>query len=347
MWLKGTVLYRHNSNAVRLSSRQGAVVALLVVAGLTLACGSAGGQTEVAPTPTASLNHATATAVTMASEPTAAPGSEVRVGTPTPAPSATPSAIPATATPPPTATPLAEAPTEGIRVGQHPYSTTVQVSGGGTTRSVVVNYLLYLPPDYGQDRAQRWPLILFLHGQLEWGNDPRLLVREGLPKHLAQGQGLPAIVASPQSPEGQRWWPRAEIVGAFLDYIETHYAVDPNRVYLTGISMGAYGAWAVAMRYPQRFAALVPIAGGADYLPTSDDIPKEICQLKEVPTWVFHGRMDNNVPYTASVKAVQALQDCGGNVRFTLYPDAAHSDAWERTYADAELYQWLFAQERK
>jgi len=216
---------------------------------------------------------------------------------------------------------------------------------GSITRTVPVNYLLYLPPAYEQDAQQKWPLILFLHGQLEWGDDPALLTRQGVPKLLAEGRNLPAIVVSPQTPEGQRWWPRTAILNAFLDRIAATYAVDPSRVYLTGISMGGYGAWALAIEYPQRFAAVVPIAGGADY--NSDDVPPEICGLRDVPTWAFHGEQDLNVPYTESVNAVQALQDCGGNVRLTLYPDAAHVEAWERAYADEELWSWLFAQKRE
>ena len=213
------------------------------------------------------------------------------------------------------------------------------------TQTVAVNYLLYLPKGYGRDVPQKWPLILFLHGQLEWGDDPTLLTRQGVPKLLDEGEELPAIVVSPQTPQGKRWWPRTAILGAFLDRIEATYAVDPQRVYLTGISMGGYGAWALAMRYPQRFASMVPIAGGADF--NTEDIPQEICELRDVPTWAFHGELDLNVPYTESVNAVQALQSCGGDARLTLYPDAAHVEAWEQAYADDELWARLFAQRRE
>jgi len=258
----------------------------------------------------------------------------------------TPTTVPPTATPQPSATPtLAPSPTRAMPVGQRPSSTTVEVQEtGGITRTVAVNYLLYLPADYGRDPQQRWPLILFLHGQLEWGDDPTILTRQGVPKLLDRGQQLPAVVVSPQTPEGQRWWPRAAILGAFLDRIEATYTVDPQRVYLTGISMGGYGAWALAMRYPRRFAALVPIAGGADF--NSDGVPAGICELKDVPTWAFHGQMDLNVPYTESVDAVEALRACGGDARVTLYPDAAHVESWEQAYADPELWTWLFAQQR-
>lgn len=262
-------------------------------------------------------------------------------------PTERPTAIPPTATAQPSCTPTAASgPTAtAVPLGQHPYSTTVEVRETGSVTPVPVNYLLYLPRDYGRDVQQKWPLILFLHGQLEWGDDPTLLTRQGVPKMLDEGEELPAIVVSPQTPEGRRWWPRTAILNAFLDRIVATYAVDPQRIYLTGISMGGYGAWALAINYPQRFAALVPIAGGADY--DTDYVPAEICGLSNVPTWAFHGEQDLNVPYTESVNAIQALQDCGGNARLTLYPDAAHAEAWERAYADDELWSWLFAQKRE
>jgi predicted peptidase len=266
----------------------------------------------------------------------------------TPTSTQPPTTVPPTATARPTTRPTTvPSPTsKAIHVGQHPYSMTVEVQETQRiTQTVVVNYLLYLPQGYRKDAQQKWPLILFLHGQLEWGDDPTILTRQGVPKLLDEGEELPAIVVSPQTPEGKRWWPRTAILGAFLDRIEAIYAVDLQRVYLTGISMGGYGAWALAMRYPQRFAALVPIAGGADF--NTDEVPPEICGLKDVPTWAFHGEMDVNVPYTESVNAVDALRACGGNVRLTLYPDAAHVASWERAYADEELWKWLFAQKRQ
>jgi predicted peptidase len=262
----------------------------------------------------------------------------------TPTSTQRPTTVPPTATARPTTFPSPTS--KGIRVGQHPYSITVEVQETQrVTQTVVVNYLLYLPQGYRKDAQQKWPLILFLHGQLEWGDDPTILTRQGVPKLLDEGEELPAIVVSPQTPEGKRWWPRTAILGAFLDRIEAIYAVDLQRVYLTGISMGGYGAWALGMRYPDRFAALVPIAGGADF--NTDEVPPEICGLKGVPTWAFHGEMDVNVPYTESVNAVDALRACGGNVRLTLYPDAAHVESWERAYADEELWEWLFAQKRQ
>lgn len=260
---------------------------------------------------------------------------------------ATPTAIPptATATSTPTVTTQALAIATPVASNQRPYSTTLQVlSAGQGTQTVVVHYLLYLPREYGQDPQREWPLILFLHGSYERGDDPTVLTRQGLPKLLEQQADFPCIVASPQCPANEFWWPRTHILGAFLDHIQSAYSVDAQRIYLTGISMGGYGAWALALRYPQRFAALVPIAGGADF--QGNEIPKNICNLKDLPVWAFHGKQDDNVPYSESENAVKALQECGGNARLTLYPDANHAGAWERAYVDPELYAWVMRQKR-
>ncbi|MGQ9494240.1 MAG: prolyl oligopeptidase family serine peptidase [Anaerolineae bacterium] len=286
---------------------------------------------------------------THAGNPSASPAVFWATATPTLAHTATP--VPATSTPSamsaetPTVTPTCSPLPTRPWSGQQALSITVQIGGaGGITETVQVNYLLYLPQEYGQEEGHQWPLVLFLHGSEERGDDPALLKREGLPKMLEGRSDFPAVVVSPQCPQGKRWWSRAHILGAFLDEVQSMYAVDTERIYLTGISMGAYGAWALALRYPQRFAALVPIAGGANAV--GDEVPPNLCDLKELPIWVFHGRLDQNVPYTESEKAVQALRACEGNVRFTLYGDAAHREAWERAYADEELYAWLFAQKK-
>lgn len=116
---------------------------------------------------------------------------------------------------------------------------------------------------------------------------------------------------------------------ALLDDAFGRYPVDRTRVYLTGLSVGGYGAWRLASAYPELFAALVPVCGGGD--------PDRACTLEEVPTWAFHGAKDEVVPPSESVRMVEALEQCGGDVRLTLYPDLAHN-AWTRTYANMELY---------
>jgi predicted peptidase len=211
-------------------------------------------------------------------------------------------------------------------------------------KTLHLGYLLYLPDGYGQDPTKKWPLILFLHGSEERGEDPEIVSRQALPKLLEEELDLPAVVLSPQCRSGVRWSDMMQELVALLDHVLSTHAVDERRVYLTGISMGGYGAWELAVRNPQRFAAVVPVAGGYD--PKGGLTSAAICFLKDVPVWVFHGQRDRNVPYSESTHAVEALQSCGGNVRLTLYPDADHARSWEQAYLDPQLYEWLFAQTR-
>jgi predicted peptidase len=231
-----------------------------------------------------------------------------------------------------------------MRIGQHPYSSKVQIESViDTARTVEVNYLLYLPDDYGKDPQQKWPLILFLHGSGERGNDLELLKRQPLPKTLDRQKDFPFIVVSPQLPLVMgNWSGLIDPVNVLVSQIQATYSVDPQRVYLTGLSMGGFGTWEFALRYPRRFAAIVPIAGG--YRRQSNAIPENICDLKDLPVWVFHGAQDINVVPSQSKNMVNALKACGGNVRFTLYPDADHPASWTRAYADPELYKWLLEQ---
>ena len=232
------------------------------------------------------------------------------------------------------------------RPGQHPYSTEVKIeTADHKPQTVQVNFLLYLPDSYGQDPQQKWPLILFLHGRGERGNNLDLLKVHPLPKILETQADFPFIVVSPQLLlESLAWSDMIDPLNALLDQIQTIYSVDPKRLYLTGLSMGGYGAWEFALRYPRRFAAVVPIAGGYEGPRAALE---NICDLQQVPLWVFHGASDIIVPPSEAEVLVEALQACGGNVRFTLYPDADHESSFYQAYADPELYQWLARQTLK
>ncbi len=229
-------------------------------------------------------------------------------------------------------------------IGQHAYSTQLQIVGvSGLTRTATISYLLYLPGAYGQASQTQWPLVLFLHGTSERGNDPNVVVANGLPKLLTSTLDFPAIVLSPQAPEDAVWWgDQLDVVSALLDHVQAEFNVDAKRIYLTGLSMGGFGAWAMAVRYPQRFAALAPIAGGWDS--ERDVVPGNICVIRNVPTWVFHGQQDDIVPPRKSEMMVDALRQCGSTVRFTLYPDADHRESFEQAYAEPALYAWMFDQ---
>ena len=130
----------------------------------------------------------------------------------------------------------------------------------------------------------------------------------------------------------------AHTLAALLDEIEHDYAVDPDRVYVTGLSMGGYGAWEVAMQFPQRFAAIAPVCGGGD--------TTTVCVLRNVPVWAFHGEQDRIVPLEDGKVMVDTLRNCGGNVKFTVYPHTGH-DSWTQTYSNPHFYSWLLEQSRK
>jgi predicted peptidase len=197
-----------------------------------------------------------------------------------------------------------------------------------------LHYLLFLPSTYAV-HPQRWPLMLFLHGAGERGEDLQLVKRHGVAKIVEEQPAFPLLVVSPQCPPTEAWAP--EPLLALLDDIEQHYDVDPERLYVTGLSMGGFGTWAVAIAAPDRFAAIAPICGGGD--------PSRVGVLRHLPVWAFHGARDPIVPLQRTVEIVEALRQCGGNVRFTVYPEAGH-DAWTATYANPELYAWFLAHTR-
>jgi len=191
------------------------------------------------------------------------------------------------------------------------------------------NYLIYLPEGY-KESTQTWPLVLFLHGAGERGADIEFVKRNGPPRLIEEGQQFPFILVSPQCPERTIWDNKMLI--AFLDDIESKYNVDKNREYLTGLSMGGHATWSLAIQYPERFAAILPVCARG--------YSQDVYVLKDVPVWVFHGEKDDIVPITDGEKMVRALKEAEGNVKFTIYPEANH-DAWTETYNNPEIYEWL------
>lgn len=201
-----------------------------------------------------------------------------------------------------------------------------------TTDTVRLRYLLYLPDNYEMLAGTRWPLVLFLHGMGERGNDLNLLKKYGPPRQVEEGERFPFILVSPQCPDNTAWSAKQEDLIALLDEITQTYSVDTNRVYATGVSMGGYGTWALVAAYPERFAAAVPICGGGD--------PSTIANMRDVPVWAFHGAKDTVVPLRASQTMINALEQVGGKAKLTIYPEAGH-DSWTPAYADPQLYSWL------
>ncbi|MFQ5821888.1 MAG: prolyl oligopeptidase family serine peptidase [Candidatus Heimdallarchaeota archaeon] len=202
---------------------------------------------------------------------------------------------------------------------------------------VHLGYLLFLPQCYGTNPDEKWPLILYLHGIGERGNDLELVKKHGIPKIVERQPDFQFVTVSPQCPAETFWWEHNGTLKALLDGIMTKYAIDLGRIYLTGNSMGGYGTWSLAIANPERFAAIAPICGGGS--------PEFVCALKDIPVWAFHGAEDEVIRLKESQRMVNALQACGGNVRFTIYPGIGH-DSWTQTYNNPELYEWFLQYSR-
>jgi predicted peptidase len=203
-----------------------------------------------------------------------------------------------------------------------------------TQIEVEMDYLLYLPKAF--DTKQSWPLVLFLHGAGERGDDLELVKKHGPPKLISEGKEFPFIVVSPQCPK-DRWWEPIELV-ALLGDLQSKFKVDEDRIYLTGLSMGGFGTWRLAAFAPDRFAAIAPICGGGETHWAKQIVP--------LPVWAFHGAKDKGVPLERSEKMVEAIKKQGGDPKLTVYPDAEH-DSWTETYNNPEFYKWLLEQKRK
>ncbi|MCL4250082.1 MAG: prolyl oligopeptidase family serine peptidase [Anaerolineae bacterium] len=205
------------------------------------------------------------------------------------------------------------------------------------TQTVQLDYLLYLPPGYGGDLTQRWPLLLYLHGAGGRGSDLDLVKRHGIPHQLENGQDLPFIVVSPQCPSDSHWTLHVDALNALLGDVSARYPVDAGRISMTGASMGAAGAWMLAGAYPERFAALAPISGRI--------VPLPLWRMKDLAIWAFHGEADDVVPVSEAQRTVDALKAMDANVRLSIYPGVGHNLA-AQIYDKPELYAWLLTQRR-
>jgi len=197
---------------------------------------------------------------------------------------------------------------------------------------------VYLPEGY--DAQTRYPLVLYLHGSGERGNDNRAQTKKNsVMQTLLSKENLeryPCIVLAPQCPADQ-WWDAAVLMD-LLEYMKAAYCADPARIYITGLSMGGYAAWEMLAEYPGCFAAAVPICGGGD--------PDGAALFKDVPIWAFHGARDTVVSPEGSREMVNALEAAGArDVRYTEYPRERHQ-CWEKAYREPALFPWLFAQAR-
>lgn len=220
-------------------------------------------------------------------------------------------------------------------------------------------YRVWLPAHY--TKLHHWPVVLYLHGSGERGDDGARPLTTGLPPALERfGERYHCVVVIPQCAFGREWYGEMEQMAlAALEQTIVEFHGDRRRVYVTGISMGGTGAWYFG-RHRRRFAAIIPIAGEIvrqpdDPFPT--DLPPDVARIAfaadpyatlaaEIgPTaaWAFHGAADDVVPVTESRKMFAALQRAGGNARYTEYPGVGHA-SWDLAYADANLTHWMLAQ---
>lgn len=197
-------------------------------------------------------------------------------------------------------------------------------------------YLAQTPKTYDADKTKKWPLLLFLHGSGERGDDLSKVAVHGPLRRIREGAELPFVVVAPQCPAGERWLPAR--VNALVDELAVKYRIDAQRIYVTGLSMGGHGTWAYALEFPERIAAIAPICGSGD---TAD-----AARLVNMPIWNFHGAKDTAVPIQLSDAMIAAVKKAGAKeVNYTIYPDAGH-DSWTETYANPKLYQWLLLHKR-
>jgi predicted peptidase len=218
-------------------------------------------------------------------------------------------------------------------------------------------YQVYVPADWS--KAKRWPVILFLHGAGERGEDGLIQTEVGIGTAIRRHPDrVPAIVVMPQCRPGL-WWSMPDMEAqamAALDRSAKEFNGDPDRLYLTGLSMGGYGTWSIARDYPNRFAGFAPICGGIRP-PEGARIPAGLRPLPEepyaatsakvgrAPVWIFHGGADPVVPPAESRRMNEALKTAGATVKYTEYEGVGHN-SWDRAYGEPEFFRWLLAQKR-
>lgn len=219
-------------------------------------------------------------------------------------------------------------------------------------RGVLRRYVVYLPENW--NRNQRWPVILFLHGSGERGSEGLDEMQIGLPQAIRlHPERWPFVVVMPQVPFGHRHWTDPEMMGMAMAALQAEvkeFHGDPDRLYLTGLSLGGYGVWEMARAYPHRFAAVVPVCGGVfwSYQPQRwrevNTLPAEYARaVGRTPTWIFHGGADPVVSPRQSRLLYAALKAAGGDVRFWEYAGIKHN-VWDRAYGEPQLPHWLLAQ---
>lgn len=219
-------------------------------------------------------------------------------------------------------------------------------------RGIVYHFQVYLPEDFRRDDHRHWPIILFLHGRGERGAEGMWQTQVGLPSAIRDHpERWPFIVVMPQCPQ-QHYWTDPDILAmamAALDQESAELHADATRTYLTGLSMGGYGAWELARNYPKRWAAIAIAAGGIfwSYAPDrwheASTLPAEYARaIGRTPIWTFHGSDDRVVPLREDELMFAAIKAAGGHIRYWVYQSLRH-DCWYRAFNEPDLPRWLLS----
>lgn len=198
-----------------------------------------------------------------------------------------------------------------------------------------IEYLIYKPQEYSEIGEKKWPLVIFLHGSSERGNNLEKVKKHGLPELVKKGNEFPFLIISPQA-KHEEGWNLDLLYGMIKDFVKSNN-IDEDKIYLTGTSMGGFGTWKLAQKHPELFAAIIPICGGGN--------PRDIWKLRHMPIWNFHGGKDKLVPIEASHRLIETIKPINPNVRFTIYPETGHS-SWIKAYNEPELYKWMLSQKK-
>lgn len=194
-----------------------------------------------------------------------------------------------------------------------------------------LSYILDIP-----EGVKNYPLILFLHGAGERGEDMEK-VKAHSPFTYKNLMNEKVAILAPQCPNGVYWDTKA--VYELLQEVIKKYPVDKSRIYLTGLSMGGWGSWKLADEHPEIFAAIAPVCG-----PMHRPAHSRACEtLKDKPVWIFHGALDDIVPLENSTSMYQKLKSCSGNVQYTIFEGDNHN-SWDSAYSDPKLYEWMLSQ---
>ena len=209
-------------------------------------------------------------------------------------------------------------------------------------RDTNYHYISYTPKEYYDDTLKKWPLIIYLHGGSSRGADTMKLYCCGIPDQMWRKRELPFIIVAPQCPINQRWstdnW-----FENFYEEVTTKYRIDTNKVYLTGVSLGGSGTWYLAIKYPEKFAAIAPMSGFTRHI---DYIIKNTDKLIDIPIWAFHGKLDKVVEFEDTEWIINRLEGKNKELKFTADPDAGHGMYWS-VYPEQELYDWFLKYDKR